>query len=136
MMDKFEVFDTYLQNLHSLIDKNHFSNCNFVCTNLTSYSVMSDYMDGLLIAEVLESVFSQLKHIFDMYEVTDEDKQILASKLQDGIDRIKKTYRDDDKNSLYDGLKKIRSDATYFQFNAWTNFSRKPRRNTRRGDLV
>ena len=104
--DKFGVFDVNLQRLNSLIDENQLSNCFVICADLTRYSAMSGYTDGLLISEVLEGVFSQITNMIKIYEISDEEKHHLASELKNGISKIKNTYRDDDKNSLYNDSKK------------------------------
>ncbi len=134
--DKFEIFDTNLQQLNSLIEKNSFVNCYRTCTDLTRYSAMSNYTDGLIISEILEEVFSQIHRVFTEHSIPDDEKHIIESELKNGIDKIKGSYKDEDKNSLYDGLKKIRNDATHFQLKCGNNFPHKQKIRRQIGDLV
>lgn len=123
--DTFEIFDTNLQQLDSLIEKNLFLNCHHACTDLTRYSVMSNYTDGLLVSEVLEGVFAQMQTMFDMYKIPDDEKRTITYELKDGINKIKNSYQDEDKNLLYNGLKKTRNDSTNFQMKCWNTFPRR-----------
>lgn len=113
--DRFEIFDDGLQRIIQLMEKGQFSGCYDVCTSLTRYSVVSNYADGMMMSEVFERVFSQLDRMFNEYDIPREDKHVLVSKLRKGIDKIMTSYGDDDKNSLYDALAKMRSDTARFQ---------------------
>ena len=57
MANHLEVFDDYLNKLKLAVEENRLSNCNVISSDLTKYSVMTDYQDGVLIAEIFESVF-------------------------------------------------------------------------------
>ena len=125
MRDKFEIFDMNFQLLNSLINKNLFLNCHSTCNDLTRYSAMSNYTDGVVISEILEGIFLDLYNTFNKHEIPDEEKNTLTSELRDGINCIRTSYKDDDKNSLYHGLEKIRNHATHFQIRCSNSFPNK-----------
>lgn len=121
-----DLFDEYLDKLESAIGLKRFSNCYRMCDDLTKYSTMSDYKDGILISEILENIFSELRDLFKSADIPEtEEKQILTD-LKTHIALIQTTYKDDDKNSIYNALREIRSITTRFQIHCYNTFSIKP----------
>ena len=126
MANHLEVFDDYLNKLKLAVEENRLSNCNAISSDLTKYSVMTDYQDGVLIAEIFESVFSQIRDLFTTMEVSENERERILAELKNHIVSIKNTYKDNDKNLIYQELKKIRNAATRFQIHCWNTFSAKP----------
>jgi hypothetical protein len=76
---------------------------------------MSDYDDGILICELLESVFSQVGPLFEAFQIEENDKKQVLDEMKTHLSQILKNYGVEDKNQLYLGLKEIRATATKFQ---------------------
>ena len=134
--DKFEIYDAVFQKLDALIEKSMFTNCYSMCSDLTRYSSISNYTDGLLISEILEGIFSQLNDVFERYKIPESEQCTLTTKMKDGIQKISMSYKDEDKNPVYDGLKNMRNDATCFQMKCWNSFSHKPVKRRGLGELI
>ena len=126
MQNNLEVFDEYLSRLELAIEQNRLSNCYAMCSRLTRYSTMSGYQDGVLISEILESIFLQLRDLFDTTNIPETEQKEVLTELKTHVASIRATYKDDDKNSIYNTLKEIRNLTTGFQFHCWDTFSAKP----------
>lgn len=96
-----------------MVGQGNYKGAFVASANLTLFSTLLDYDDGILVSEVLEGVFSQvgpLAEDLETEEVRPTNEQ-LAAKMQVVTD----TYRAEDKNALYQALRDIRSIATKFQ---------------------
>ena len=126
MRNNLEVFDDYLNKLKSAIEQSRLSNCYDMCNSLTRYSAMSGYQDGVLISEILESVFFQLRRLFDTVNIPKTVQKEFLTELKTHVVSVGTTYKNDDKNPIYNTLKEIRNLTTNFQFHCWDTFSAKP----------
>ena len=127
MTTNYNVFDECLTKIENIIENKQLINCYRQCADLTGYSALANFKDGLLISEILEGVFMQLNNVFDNAEIPESEQKQFLAKLKSNISQIKSTYKEDDKNNLYNALKEIRSTATYFQINCWTTLPNKPK---------
>lgn len=125
MKNNFEIFDEHFQTLTAMVEQKQFSNCASMCSDLANYSAMSNYQDGVLISEILEGIFEQIRYEFKRMNIPNMEQQDFIAELKDSIMSIGATYKDDDKNSTYDALKKARNLATQFQIKCWNTFRTK-----------
>ena len=95
-------------------------------SDLTKYSVMADYQDGVLVAEIFKGIFSQIYDLFTTMEVPENEREQILAELKNHVVSIKSTYTDNDKNLIYQELKKIRNATTRFQIHCWNTFTTKP----------
>ena len=126
MRSNHEVFDSRLDMIENIIEKKQFMNCYRICNDLTRYSILSDYQDGLLISEVFEGVFSQLDILFDRTNIPEPAQKLILTDLKNNIVEVKNVYKNNDKTSIYEALKKIRNTTTCFQIDCWSKFPNKP----------
>ena len=126
MVSHLEVFDDYLNKLKLAVEENRLLNCNAMSSNLTKYSAMADYQDGVLIAEIFEGIFSQIHDLFVSVKIPEKEHEQILAELKNHIISIEGTYKEDDKNLIYQELKKIRNTATRFQIHCWNTFTDKP----------
>ena len=126
MGNHLEVFDDYLNKLKLAVEENRLLNGRAMSSDLTKYSIMADYQDGVLIAEIFEGIFSQIDDLFTTTDVPENQREQILTELKNHIVSIEKTYKDDDKNLIYQELKKIRNIATRFQTHCWNTFTAKP----------
>ncbi len=126
MTNHLEVFDDYLNKLKLAVEENRLVNCSTMSTDLTKYSVMTDYQDGVLVAEIFEGVFSQIYNLFTTMQIPENECESILTELKNHIVSIENTYKDNDKNLIYQELKKIRNTVTRFQIHCWNTFSVKP----------
>jgi hypothetical protein len=113
MREIFNVYNEGFEEIARMVGQGNYKGAFVASANLTLFSTLLDYDDGILVSEVLEGVFSQvgpLAEDLETEEVRPTNEQ-LAAKMQVVTD----TYRAEDKNALYQALRDIRSIATKFQ---------------------
>lgn len=125
LKDIYQIFDKQFENILAMIDQYRFQNCANISVDLIRISTLSDYKDGILISEVLESVFGQIHPLFQEYEISKDEKDSIIVKLCDQISLLSKSYRKDNKEQTYEILKELRSMTTFLQFKCWNIFKRK-----------
>lgn len=122
-----QIFDESLNNILSIVnDKNYYS-CIKISNDLITISVQSDYKDGIFIAEVLDGVFSQIYPISDEYQIDEEYQNNIKDQLKKQLELLLSSYKDGDKNKIYNALKDLRSVATVYQLTSPTKFQLKDR---------
>jgi hypothetical protein len=127
MKEANQVFKGKLQMIVELIDKENLPGCYITSRNLTMFSTILEYDDGILISELFEGVFSQIGPLFETYEIDEKERKQLMSEIKTQVIQIIKYYNDADKKQLYLALQQLRAIATKFQINRWETGKRKPR---------
>jgi len=122
-----EVFDEKLKLINEMIEKDHLRGGYITSTDLTRYSTMSDFDDGILISELLENVFSEIGPLFEMYQIEEENKKRLLEEIKEQISKLKQYIQKPDEKQLYLALRQLRSTATKFQMITWEQAKRKPK---------
>ncbi len=128
MKDVIAVFDENLKIIADIVAPNNYRNCLLASANLTQFCNMSEYDDGVLISEILESVFSQVGPLFDDYLISDKEKEGISNDIKSSLKVIINNYGKSDKNDLYTALKNFRFTATKIQMKLWTMGIRKPQK--------
>lgn len=126
MRNSFDIFNEHLTELESTIEQQRLSNCLSRCTELTRYSAIVEYQDGVLISEVLGGVFSEISTLFESRNIPESKQKQFLTDLRAHVSSIKNTYQNDDKNSIYNALKDIRNFTTQFQLYCWNTLPAKP----------
>ena len=111
-----KLFDEYLPIICESIEKQNFQSCATISTDLIKLSEMVDYHDGVIIGEVLETVFNQVFTEMTRFEISPEERENLKRLFIGDIQSIYKCYKEEDKNDLFNALKNMRFNATRFQF--------------------
>lgn len=125
MKDVYGVFDDGFNRLASLREVG-FKGCFHLAVDLTRVAAYSDFKQGLLVAEVLEGIFSQIGPLFDRYDIPeDEGKKIIDIIIQD-LSSLSSVYRSDS-SAAYEILADLRLAATKFQFKCYTTWKTLPR---------
>jgi len=119
MKDLFAVFDESFELIRKLLDEHNFSGCSSIATDLITFSMMSDFTDGVLIGEVLESVFDQIAPLFERFEVVEQERNTLKERLKEQVGLMSKSYRMENKTEVHESLRNIRVAATAFQFKCY-----------------
>ena len=120
-----EVFKENLQHISNSLDSDNLRACYIGSANLTMFSVMSDYDDGVIITEVLQGIFSEIGPLFDDYQIEIKDREQLMDEMKKYMKDIIKNYDEKNKNDLYSALKNLRHVATKFQMQCWKLMKRK-----------
>lgn len=120
-----EIFKENLLSISNLLDSGNLRACYIGSANLTMFSVMSDYDDGVIITEVLQGVFSEIGPLFDDYQIEEKDSEQLMDEMKNYMKDIIKNYDERNKNDLYSALKKLRHAATKFQMQCWKVMKKK-----------
>ena len=113
-----EVFDENFAVIIEELKKGNFKGCFRLSVDLTVYSTLSEYKEGVLISETLESVFSQVGPIFDEFEVDKDETVQIFTELISAVDDILNKYKKND-IELLNALVSIRFIATKFQMRCW-----------------
>ena len=125
MKDIYQIFDENLEMLARFVGKTDFKNCFNIVADLNRISTFSDFRGGVLIAEILEGIFSQVGSLLKQYDIPDTDRKQMEDKIGQNIILLSSTYKNDDKEKLYDILEDLRFTVTAFQFKCWNNWKRK-----------
>ena len=125
MKDIYQIFDENFETLARFVGKTGFKNCFNIVADLNRISTFSDFRRGVLIAEILEGVFSQIDPLLKQYDIPDTDRKQMEDKISQNIVLLSSTYKNDDKEKLYEILEDLRFTATAFQFKCWNNWKRK-----------
>ena len=113
MKDVFDVFNEGFEEITRMVRQGNYKGSFVYSSNLTLFSTLLDYEDGILISEILEGVFSQVGPFaeeMDAKEIGSINEQLAAQ-----MKTITGSYRAEDKNILYQALRDLRSLATKFQ---------------------
>ncbi len=113
MKDVFDVFNEGFEEITRMVGQGNYKGSFVYSSNLTLFSTLLDYEDGILISEILEGVFSQVGPFaeeMDAKEIGSINEQLAAQ-----MKTITGSYRAEDKNILYQALRDLRSLATQFQ---------------------
>ncbi len=113
MKDVFDVFNEGFEEITRMVGQGNYKGSFVYSSNLTLFSTLLDYEDGILISEILEGVFSQVGPFaeeMDAKEIGSINEQLAAQ-----MKTITGSYRAEDKNILYQALRDLRSLATKFQ---------------------
>ena len=114
-----EVFDTSLNRMKEMVGDENYSGCANQTTDLTTIAVHFDYESGLLISEVLDSVFEQVNVTIQSRAVGSSQLDKIKEQLNLQLDEVLKSYKKNDKNELFNALMKIRSAATRFFYHGF-----------------
>lgn len=122
-----EIFDEKLALMQKLSSELNFRACLSNTTDLILVSIMFDYKDGVFIGEVLESIFEQTWRLSRDFILTDDDQNMVKEKYNEYLEQIAKTYKNTDKNELYNALLNLRFEITKLQFKCLQTYRRKER---------
>ena len=126
MKDSKQVFDEGLQRLTHL-DEVGFEACFHLASDITMVATYSDYKHGVLIAEVLEGVFSQIGPLFEMYDIPENEIKDISDTISQGLSKLLSVYTDDS-SAAFEILADLRFAATKFQVKCHTTWRRLPRK--------
>ena len=104
--------------LEQLKDSN-FNGCAHISSDLIRASILFENIDGVMIAEVLESVFGQLYHLKSNYNINQEKHNALIDDLVNDIQKLDYSLKNNNDIETYNTLKNIRYIATKFQVRVW-----------------
>ncbi len=121
MKDVYQVFDDGFQNI-SRFDETGFKNCFYIAADMTRIATYLDFKQGVLVAEVLEGIFSQVGPLFEYYVIPNDDKKRIKDKIDQGVALLSSAYKNDDMAKLCEILTDLRFAATSFQLKSFTHW--------------
>ena len=129
MKSIFDVFNEGFEEITRMVRQGNYKGSFVYSSNLTLFSTLLDYEDGILISELLEGVFSQVGPFAE--ELNPEEIGSINEQLAAQMKIIAGSYRAEDKNILYQALRDLRSIATKFQIKCMRSRPIKVQRQTR-----
>ncbi len=126
MKNVYEVFDENLNILIDTINVINLKNCFRISVDLTMYSLMSEFKEGVFISELLESVFSQVGPLFDEYDINPDIEFEMIERMKKLLIKIRDNYKESNKDELYSSLIELRYIATKFQSMCFNIMKKKP----------
>ena len=129
MKSIFDVFNEGFEEITRMVGQGNYKGPFVYSSNLTLFSTLLDYEDGILISELLEGVFSQVGPFAE--ELNPEEIGSINEQLAAQMKIIAGSYRAEDKNILYQALRDLRSIATKFQIKCMRSRPIKVQRQTR-----
>jgi hypothetical protein len=129
MKSIFDVFNEGFEEIARMAGQGNHKGSFVYSSNLTLFSTLLDYEDGILISELLEGVFSQVGPFAE--ELNPEEIGSINEQLAAQMKIIAGSYRAEDKNALYQALRDLRSIATKFQIRCMRSRPIKVQRQTR-----
>jgi hypothetical protein len=129
MKSIFDVFNEGFEEITRMVGQGNYKGSFVYSSNLTLFSTLLDYEDGILISELLEGVFSQVGPFAE--ELNPEEIRSINEQLAAQMKIIAGSYRAEDKTILYQALRDLRSIATKFQIKCMRSRPIKVQRQTR-----
>lgn len=129
MKSIFDVFNEGFEEITRMVEQGNYKGSFVYSSNLTLFSTLLDYEDGILISELLEGVFSQVGPFAE--ELNPEEIRSINEQLAAQMKIIAGSYRAEDKTILYQALRDLRSIATKFQIKCMRSRPIKVQRQTR-----
>lgn len=129
MKSIFDVFNEGFEEITLMVGQGNYKGSFVYSSNLTLFSTLLDYEDGILISELLEGVFSQVGPFAE--ELNPEEIGSINEQLAAQMKIIAGSYRAEDKTILYQALRDLRSIATKFQIKCMRSRPIKVQRQTR-----
>ena len=126
MKEMFQIFDESLATIQKLIEDKNYEGSSSISTDLITISVMSNFRDGIMIGEVFEGVFDQISPLFRAFEIGAEVHALITKQVIDQVALVGKSYKNENKERLYEALRDLRSIATQFQFQCIKTMKAKP----------
>lgn len=114
MKDVYEAFEEHLHDMINFAGDLKLKECFLTATNLTRLCTLLGFKRGVFIAEILESVFTQVDPIFQNYAVPEDDKKQIVDNMTRNLSALLSDYKGD-KARVYDILEDLRFTATEFQ---------------------
>lgn len=118
--DVYKVFDDGFQRLARL-DEIGFQSSFRLVMDLTRVAAYADFKQGVLVAEVLEGVLSQIGHLFEAYEIPAGERAEITRAISRQASLLSSVYRSDG-SATYEILSDMRFAATKFQFKCMTTW--------------
>lgn len=115
MKEIFEIFDENCDKISNLLDQSHLVGCARISTDLITISQMSEFKEGLFIAEIFEGVFTQIDRATKGFDVDEKNKTKINTELKNQIKIIQNTLKNKNFEKTYEHLKDLRNIATNFQ---------------------
>jgi hypothetical protein len=129
MKEVFDVFNEGFGEITRMVGQGNYKGSFVYSSNLTLFSTLLDYEDGILISEILEGVFSQVGPFAE--ELDAKEIGFINEQLAAQMKIITDSYRAEDKNILYQALRDLRSIATKFQITCMRSRPMKVQRQAR-----
>lgn len=120
MKDFKESFLEKLSEIPLQFNTSNFRGCRILSTDLIAVSNFVNFFDGVLIGEILESVFENLNALNDKYEIEKEELMELNELITNIVGLVNNSnlsINEKNKIKLYDLLKDFRFKVTGMQLN-------------------
>ena len=114
-----DVLHDMVNRMAALAGTENYSACMDIADDIITVSYRFNDGTGMLLGEVLEGVFGQADYTLRGWTVDGNHQSKLKTRLKAGLDKILETYKESDKNGIFDALVEIRSVATEFMFDAY-----------------
>ncbi|MCZ7398659.1 MAG: hypothetical protein O8C62_03095 [Candidatus Methanoperedens sp.] len=118
MKDFKESFLEKFSEIPLQFNNSNFVGCRRLSTELISVADFVDFLDGVLIGEIFESVFMNLDEINDHYEIEKEELMELNELINNILKLLNNSnlnINEKNKTKLYDLLKDVRGKVTRIQ---------------------
>lgn len=104
MKDVHEVFEEYLKEIINNTGVDTIYGCFRLCADLSLFSALADYSEGVFIAEIAENIFLDVGGTINEYEIDKSDATETLGKIKNELKTILSCYKNDP-NALNSALK-------------------------------
>jgi hypothetical protein len=125
MKELFQVFDEKFVLMQKMASELNFRACLASTSEMIQVSITFEYKDGVFIGEVLEAIYEQTWRLLRDFILPEEDQNMLKAQYDKYLSIIASSYKEKDKNTLYDALLNLRFEITKAQFKCVQNYKRK-----------
>ena len=122
-----DAFGDMLGEIHNAVLEGRYTNASNSSADMINLAYNLECVDEVFIAEVLEGIFMQMEYVMKEYDITNEERLAISSKVAKAMEGIIEAYGN--KQDICSILKKIRYDATTIAFDAPKKFARRRRFN-------
>lgn len=131
-----EIFIEELENIQNLLEHRNYTASARTAHSLITIASYAQHNDGIFVAEVLESIFTQLEPLFLRYKISTDTQNNINESLKKQFKLLLNSYKDMNISKMYESLKELRSVTTTFQLMVPTRFERAEIKRMVRGGII
>ncbi|MGA2626032.1 MAG: hypothetical protein ABSF63_03095 [Candidatus Bathyarchaeia archaeon] len=114
-----KIVEQHINLLKTEVEQLKFDTCWQISADYTRFYVISNDPDTIFLGELCQNVFSEMRILFDHYELSSETLTEVQAGLQARLDTILRAMKSGTDTDKYSSLRDLRVFLTKLQFKEW-----------------
>lgn len=115
-------FAEKMLGIAKILEDGKYEECFRKNAELTQFAYVLHNEDWMLLGEVLESIYLNMAELVRTHKIPEDVGAAISEKLGRGLEDAVLAYGGGDELGKYRALRRMRADATIFQFTAFTTY--------------